>query len=263
MPDELQKEKNIAFKAVYRALTNFPEGSEIPYDGKTEEGAYTRTYQASEPGLYKFFNSTRMFKFDGNGTDESKADVINSLTYSSSATREEPDNVLSETIPKITTKIQDSILKDSERLAEELESVVGELKNLLSYTGFNADNTIQDVFESYLVKEKDAYKGEGDRWQCDFESISDDQSRNSLKGFIAFEKGSFAESKKNKGPTDYYKISIRPPEPDSPQGWNKTICELRINEGSDIGEVYSLIEQHARSLEKAWNEICKDSDKTI
>ncbi len=262
MPDELQKEKNIAFKAVYRALTNFPDATQIRYEGKTAEGAYTRTYKLLHSGLYKFINSARMFKFDGNGTDESKADVINSIAYRSSATREERVNRFSETIPKITTKIQDGILKDSERLAEEMESVVAELNNLLSYTGFNTGNTIQDIFESYLAEEKETDEC-GNRWQCDFESNSDDESRNLLKGFIVFQKGSNAESKKNKGLTDFYKISIRPPEPDSPQGWNKTICELRINEGSDIGEVYSLIEQHAMSLEKAWNEICKDSDKTI
>ncbi|MCK4809293.1 MAG: hypothetical protein KAS90_06740, partial [Candidatus Aenigmarchaeota archaeon] len=224
MIDALQKEKNIAFERIYCSLTNFPEDAEIPYKGKTEEGAYTRTYQASEAGPYKFFNSARMFKFDGNGTDKDKAGVINSLTYSSSATREEH-----ETIPKITTKIQNSILKESERLAEELEFVVGELNNLLSYTGFNTDNTIQDVFESYLVEENDA-NDYGNRWQCDFETISDDESRKPLEGFIVFEKGSNAESRKNKGMTDYYKISIRPPKPDTSHGWNKTICELRINE---------------------------------
>jgi len=257
MPDNLQEEKNIAFEMVYRALTNFPEDTKIPYDGKTEEGAYTRTYQASEAGPYKFFNSARMFKFDGNGTDKDKAGVINSLTYSSSATREEH-----ETIPKITTKIQDGILKDSERLAEELVFVVAELNNLLSYTGFNSEKTIQDVFKSYLAEEKDANDC-GNRWQSDFESISDDGSRSLLKGFIVFEKGSHADFKKNKGLTDYYKISIRPPKPDTSQGWNKTICELRINEGSNVDEVYTLIEQHAMSLEKAWNKICNDSDKTI
>jgi len=250
MPDDLQNEKNIAFEKIYCALTNFPEDSEILYEGKTEEGVYTRTYQASDAGLYKFFNSARMFKFDGNGTDKDKADVINSLTYSSSATREEH-----ETIPKIKTKIQNSILKDSERLADELEFVVGELNNLLSYTGFNTDNTIQDVFESYLIEENDADDC-GNRWQCEFKTISDDESRDSLKGFIIFQKGSNAESRKNKGPTDYYKISIHPPE--TPHGWNKTICELRINEDSDVDEVYNLIEQHAMSLEKAWNKIIKE-----
>ncbi|MCK4809280.1 MAG: hypothetical protein KAS90_06675 [Candidatus Aenigmarchaeota archaeon] len=252
MPDDLQKEKNIAFEAIYRLLTNFPEDSEILYKGKTEEGVYTRTYQESESGPYKFINSARMFKFDGNGTDKDKADVINSIAYRSSATREERVNRFSETIPKITTKIQNSILKDSERLADELEFVVGELNNLLSYTGFDSEKTIQDVFKSYLVEENNADDC-GNRWQCDFETISDDESRNPLKGFIVFQKGSYAESKKNDGLTDYYKISIRPPE--TPHGWNKTICELRINEDSDVDEVYSLIEQHTMSLEKAWNKI--------
>ncbi|NOQ38237.1 hypothetical protein GQ472_05090 [archaeon] len=254
MPDDLQKEKNIAFEAIYRALTNFPEDSEILYEGETEEGVYTRTYQASESGPYRFINSAIMFKFDGNGSDRSKADVINSLTYSSSATREENVNRYSETIPKITTKIQNSILKDSERLADELEFVVAELNNLLSYTGFNSYDTIQDVFESYLIEENDADDC-GNRWQCDFETISDDESRKPLKGFIVFQKGSSAESKKNEGLTDYYKISIRPPEQDTQEGWNKTICELRINEGSDVDEVYNLIEQHKMSLEKTWNKI--------
>ncbi|MCK5289779.1 MAG: hypothetical protein KAJ56_02440 [Candidatus Aenigmarchaeota archaeon] len=254
MPDDLQKEKNTAFEAIYRALTNFPEDSEILYEGETEEGVYTRTYQESESGPYRFINSARMFKFDGNGSDRSKADVINSIAYRSSATREERVNRFSETIPKITTKIRNSILKDSERLADELECVVGELNNLLSYTGFNTDNTIQDVFKSYLVKEKGADYC-GNRWQSDF---ADDGLRDPLKGFIVFQKGSSAESKKNDGLTDYYKISIRPPEQDTQEGWNKTICELRINEGSDVDEVYSLIEQHAMSLEKAWNKVCKE-----
>ena len=196
-----------------------------------------------------------MFKFDGNGTDKDKAGVINSIVYSSSATREERVNRFSETIPKITTKIRNSILKDSERLADELEFVVGELNNLLSYTGFNTDNTIQDVFESYMIKKNGAVEC-GNRWQSDFETISDDESRNPLKGFIVFQKGSNAESRKNKGLTDYYKISIRPPE--TPHGWNKTICELRINEDSDVDEVYSLIKQHKMSLEKAWNKVCKE-----